>query len=406
MVGERRVLPTVALSASVVAAALCLPAVRRATGIPAAWTIGLIGSHVLWSIFVSYALTIPGRGFRTRTGINIAMVGNLLLNTGICVAFCALGGEPRTPLWMLPVLYTSINGAAPNFVPSVAILLVHVIAPLLTIPLFVGNGSGDWAIAAPILCAAICGVAYHTLAMWTAKWREVQQEQDDALSALRTKLDERDRARLALDLHDSVGSVLGVVGLYGDLIERHCDRPDELRSIASQVRDATKEGLTELRAVLDAMAPASTDVDGVARALRQMVRRVSAASDTEVALTVEGEGALTIDGPARLALVRVFGEALHNALRHAQPKTVNAVLLADVSDVTIDVSDDGHGFESSGTSGNGRGLKGMKERIEELGGRFVLESASGRGTRVRATVPRTRPCESHGTNSRRSFRPS
>src|SRR4051794_28869387 len=98
-VGDRSILPQAVLSAAVVTAVFWLPVVRRATGIDPRWVAGLISAHVVWSTFVAFALTKPKEGFRSRRALNVGMAGNLLLNTGICVALSVLGGEPRTPLW-------------------------------------------------------------------------------------------------------------------------------------------------------------------------------------------------------------------------------------------------------------------------------------------------------------------
>jgi signal transduction histidine kinase len=157
------------------------------------------------------------------------------------------------------------------------------------------------------------------------------------------------------------------------------------------MRDATKAGLTDLRSVIGALAPESTDVSGVARALRPIARRVSEASGAEVSLTVEGPGELAIDGPARLTLVRVFQEALNNAITHGRPSRVGVELKTHADRVTLVIVDDGVGFAVGDARVDGRGLRGMRERVEELGGSFEVESAPGRGARVRATVPRTVP---------------
>lgn len=381
------------VAATLVAAALCLPVVREATGIAPRWSVGLMAAHVVWSAFVVFVLTKPGEGFRSRRAIDVGMAGNLFVNTGICIALCVFSRDPRTPLWMLPTLYATMNGSLPEGQPSAAILGVHILAPLATIPIFrSAEVVTGWSVAGPVLCAAISAAGYHTVAIATARWRRVRAEQEQVVAELRARLAERDRGRLAQDLHDSVGSVLGVVGLYGDLVERNCDRPDELRAIAAMMREATKEGLTDLRSVIGALAPASTDVSGVARALRPIARRVSEASGVDVSLAVAGPGDLAIDGPARLTLVRVFQEALNNAIKHGRPSHVRVELKADRERISLEVSDDGEGFTAGARERpDGRGLRGMRERVEELGGSFILESAPGRGTRVRATMPRTAP---------------
>lgn len=373
-------------SMAVVMGVFSLPTIEQATGIPRRVSLGMLGAMFVWYTFQVFVLAKP-----TRTSMNIRLAADLLTSMTMCLAFCVASGDARTPLWMLPAIYAAINGAMPEVEPSATHLAVHTIGPLATIPIFHVLGSESrWSIAAPVLCAAISAGGYHMVAMATARWREVRAEQEKTVAALRAKLAERDRSRLAQDLHDSIGSVLGVVALYGDLIERKCDRPDELRAIAGMVREATREGLTDLRSVIGAIAPASTDVAGVARALRPMVGRAAEASGIDVSLSVEGDASASIDGPARLAVVRVFQEALANAMRHADAARVSVILRGEGDDVRLEVADDGRGFDDTKADehAGGRGLRGMRERIEELGGAFEVESGSGRGTRVRARIPR------------------
>jgi signal transduction histidine kinase len=292
---------------------------------------------------------------------------------------------------MAAALYATMNGSIPEAQPSYAILGAAVVAPLLTIPMFRAAGdTSAWSIAAPALCSVISAAGYHAAAVGTARWREVRAQQEELVAALRAKLADRDRMRLAQDLHDSVGSVLGVVALYGDLIERNCEQPSELRAIAGMVREATREGLTDLRSVIGAIAPASTDVTNVTHALRPILDRVAATTGAKVELCMEGEGDAAIDGTARLTIVRVFQEAVANAAKHAAPSEIRVVLRAEGDDVHLAVSDDGEGFPMTEpvSRGDGRGLRGMRARVEELGGSFGVESAPGRGTRIHARVPR------------------
>jgi signal transduction histidine kinase len=89
------------------------------------------------------------------------------------------------------------------------------------------------------------------------------------------------------------------------------------------------------------------------------------------------------DGVA-IGLYRICQEALSNALRHAEASCAVVTLSRDGNEVTLTVADDGRGFDPAATQGQaGRfGLLGMAERAEALGGRLVVESASGEGTRV------------------------
>jgi signal transduction histidine kinase len=216
--------------------------------------------------------------------------------------------------------------------------------------------------------------------------RTALRERDEERLRLRALEAETERRQLARDLHDSVGSALSLFGLCGDLIQRHRDAPLELDRIAVDLRDSARDGLGELRGVLDAMAPVVGDLEGVGSNLRRAATRLSAASGASVELTVAGEGTLGVDGAKRVALVRVFQEATSNALRHGRAQAVRASLRVDESVVILVVADDGVGFDPAVTHA-GRGLPGMRSRARDLGGSLDVQSRSGDGASVTLRLP-------------------
>ena len=100
----------------------------------------------------------------------------------------------------------------------------------------------------------------------------------------------------------------------------------------------------------------------------------------------EGEGRLRPE--AEQELYRVAQEALNNVLKHAHASRVAVRLDVAADRATLEVADDGVGFEPSLRGGDGFGLPGMRERAQRLGGTLDIESAPGAGTRVRVEVPR------------------
>jgi signal transduction histidine kinase len=369
---------------------LCLPVVTRATGIGASTVVAVIGLHVVWTLFSVHLLrpsAAPGR-FRYQ----VVLAGNLFLNIGIAVAIPMLHRDARTPLWMLPVLYASLNGASQEREPAMGFLVAHAVAPLVAIPFLVAGASTTWGVAAPLLCAACSAVAYNHTAGMSARWQAVRRQNADALAAVRTELAVRDRQRLARDLDESIGSTLAVVGLYGDMIERHVDDPNELRAVAAMVREAARGGLGDLRGVIGAMAPAAADVDGLAGTLRQAAARAAEGRETGVVVRVLEGGAARLDGRVRLALVRVFQDAVHHAIRTAKARNVVVRLAASDDVVSLEIADDG-ACDASSRSDAGR----MRSRAAELGGSISVEAVPEGGTVVTMSVPASRPLESLGS---------
>jgi signal transduction histidine kinase len=101
-----------------------------------------------------------------------------------------------------------------------------------------------------------------------------------------------------------------------------------------------------------------------------------------------------VEGEARLApateqeLYRVAQEALNNVLKHAHAGRVSLRLAVANGHATLDVTDDGLGFEPARPEAGGFGLRGMRERVERLGGALRIDSAPGAGTSIHVEVPR------------------
>ena len=100
----------------------------------------------------------------------------------------------------------------------------------------------------------------------------------------------------------------------------------------------------------------------------------------------EGEGRLAPDSEQEL--YRVAQEALNNVLKHAHAAKVSLRLQVTDDHATMDVADDGIGFEPSHEDTHGFGLQGMRERMERIGGTLRIESSPGSGTHIRVEVPR------------------
>lgn len=192
-----------------------------------------------------------------------------------------------------------------------------------------------------------------------------------------------------------VGLVSGLAAHAAVVIEnaRLFDASRE-RSVAeerSRARELVDSALAELRALIFELRPPELEADGLAGALRKHAALLSRAHGVAVTvsdLRPEGDrhGGGSVDG----ALFRVAEEALSNALRHSGASVVTVTLRHDGPRVVLEVADDGRGFDPAARSIAARrlGLVSMRERVEQAGGQLTIRSAPGRGTTVRAAIPR------------------
>ena len=219
--------------------------------------------------------------------------------------------------------------------------------------------------------------AHAAIALTNARLYEHSQE----LSVL------QERSRLARELHDAVTQKLFSIRAHARaaavLTGRDPVDPDRVRAEIEVVAALGAEAHAELRAVIDGLAPPDLEAAGLADSLRRYA--VLAGRAHGIPVTFTAAELPPLDPRAEAAMYRVAQEALHNALRHAGAGQVGVRLARTPRRVSLEVSDDGHGFMPEAPSG-GVGLASMRERASAAGGRLTIRSGPA-GTRVRMTVP-------------------
>lgn len=205
--------------------------------------------------------------------------------------------------------------------------------------------------------------------------------------ALRRATEER--LRIARELHDSLGHCLSMISVQsGVALNLHRDLPDEVRDSLAAVRQASKEGLRELRSVLgilrqDGEPVPHAPVPALAR-LDDLVSQAAAAG-----LDVKAETGGTVRAlpfGVDQAAFRIVQEALTNVTRHAGAASATVRVCYGEHDLTVRIDDDGHGSAAQPPRA-GRGITGMRERAAALGGELRAGPRPGGGFRVSATLP-------------------
>jgi signal transduction histidine kinase len=203
-----------------------------------------------------------------------------------------------------------------------------------------------------------------------------------------------ERSRLSRELHDSVAQALSSINLLLQAAEREWDaRPAAAREHATRAATTARDGLDEVRRVVRDLAPAelanSPDRAALPAALAQTCERLAANSPTDVRVQVHGTP-VPLGADLETALLRTARGALANVLEHADAKNAVVTLTYQPDTVALDVRDDGRGLPVGAKPVNpdrGRGLAGIKARIEDLGGTLALESEPAEGTALAVTVP-------------------
>ncbi|HSM02913.1 MAG TPA: GAF domain-containing sensor histidine kinase [Acidimicrobiia bacterium] len=195
-----------------------------------------------------------------------------------------------------------------------------------------------------------------------------------------------DRERIARDLHDSIIQDLFAVGLALQAsIGRIESDPGSVRARVDEAVDRIDAAIASLRRFIFDLQPPVWAQPGLASRLNALISELSKPHDIEVGLEVEcppGVPDTVIAGH----LVAIVGEAVSNALRHADATDIGVTVQCQGDRVLVSVSDDGSGFDTSKTQ-HGLGLGNMARRVATAGGVYGLQSREGKGTTIRVELP-------------------
>ena len=200
---------------------------------------------------------------------------------------------------------------------------------------------------------------------------------------------ERERGRIAMDLHDELGSSLTQISLLGGLLRAEKDNPAQVEIHAAKLADAADASVRALEEIVWAVRPGSDTLQGLLDYVAYF------ANELFVGGAIRCRQDLPANLPARALppdvrhnIFLFVKEALNNVLKHASGKVVQLQVKLDGDKLRIIIADDGKGFSPATTVANGghSGLENMKQRAQALGGELNVTSEPGKGARVELTV--------------------
>lgn len=215
----------------------------------------------------------------------------------------------------------------------------------------------------------------------TEAHRELLGAQDELVALQRETGALAERSRLAREIHDTLAQGFSSILLLSRAGQRG---PDDPTAIFTQIAETAQQNLVEARRVVEALAPAALETAPLQSALRRLLVQLQQQTGITTELITDGE-AMSPFMDYDVALLRVAQSALANVRLHSQAQRVRATLSYSSDEVRLDIVDDGVGFDQR--EAGGFGLRSMRDRLAELGGTLVVESAPGDGTAVAATLP-------------------
>ena len=195
---------------------------------------------------------------------------------------------------------------------------------------------------------------------------------------------ERERSRLAMELHDSLGQSLVVIrnrALLG--IQKKNDDHSMLEQL-HEISDASATALQETREIAHTLHPYQIEALGLTTALHSLVDKIEGSSEIGFGTQIN-ETPHDIPHDVAIAVYRIAQEWLTNVVKHSSASEVSFSLLMDGTKLTLTIADNGVGFDPQKVK-KGLGLRGIAERSRMVGGTLSIESSQGAGSELRLVV--------------------
>jgi signal transduction histidine kinase len=200
---------------------------------------------------------------------------------------------------------------------------------------------------------------------------------------------ERERARIAQDLHDELGASLTRISLLSDLVKADSDSPAQVETHAAKISLSAAQTVRALEEIVWALRPGSDTLQSLIEYIAHFATELFDGDQARCRLDLQHDlPTASLPPEMRHNIFLIVKEALTNALKHAGAKEVHVQAKASKRSLEISVRDDGIGFEPppSPQAGKRHGLGNMHRRAEAMGATLSVQSAPGNGTTVRLVV--------------------
>lgn len=215
--------------------------------------------------------------------------------------------------------------------------------------------------------------------------KELQQAERKMLS-ISIKAEEKERKRIAEDLHDSLGPQLSIIKLYTDALKDSAMSEERRQYMIGSSIELIMEAIFQVKNISYNLLPSLLSDFGLDMAIRSFCDKIIEVSEIEINYT-------SIDYPSdfnrhtETMLFRVVKELVNNTIKHANAKRIDILMYIEEENLIINYRDDGSGFEIQSDHGEeSRGLANINSRIYHISGKINYKSELGKGTEVRISV--------------------
>ncbi|MBU2611326.1 MAG: GAF domain-containing protein, partial [Chloroflexi bacterium] len=195
-----------------------------------------------------------------------------------------------------------------------------------------------------------------------------------------------ERQRLVRDLHDSVTQKMYGLLAFTEAAQAGLETgaTDKLAAALARIAENARQALKEMRLFLFEMQPVNLEREGLVAVLNQRIAAVESRADIKARLLVDKNILIPMDKEVELYFIAQ--EALNNVLRHAQAESVTVRLKQQKENFVLEIVDDGRGFDPKTNDKGGMGLRNMRERVSQMGGKMKIVSTPEKGTKITVLV--------------------
>lgn len=234
------------------------------------------------------------------------------------------------------------------------------------------------------VCLSI-GVMYaHKLFKYIGRLNRQRQMLNKRILTAVLRTEEKARSRFSKELHDGLGPLLSSARMSLSALSR-VERDDDQREILGNTIYVIDEAIRSLREISNNLSPHVLNDFGLARGVQNFIDKSAAMHEVKIRFTTNLRSE-RYDTDIEVILYRVICELINNSLKHAACRSINLSLSQNGTELVLDYTDDGRGFNPQAMMDCGMGLSNISSRINSLGGVFDITSTKGKGMRASIRV--------------------
>ena len=234
------------------------------------------------------------------------------------------------------------------------------------------------------VCLSISVMYAHKLFKYIDRLNRQRQLLNKRILTAVLRTEEKARSRFSKELHDGLGPLLSSARMSLSVLSRE-ERSADQREIIDNTTYVIDEAIRSLREISNNLSPHVLNDFGLARGVQNFIDKSAAMHDAKIRFTTNLRTE-RYDTDIEVILYRVICELINNSLKHAACTSINLSLSQNGSELALDYTDDGRGFNPQAMMDCGMGLSNISSRINSLGGTFGISSAKGKGMRAAIRV--------------------